>query len=276
MAIRIVPETTWGDAIIAFKKFVVRHRRFPSRHKMWINDCVYRLKTSDEVMDPLRVFVSDKEFVKHYVTAKVGGQHNIPTLHVLHHPDEVAGFDFPDECCIKPTHASGAVIIRRDGEPIDREIIAKWFDLNFYTRGRERNYKYLKPKVIIEPLIFGATDPVDYKYFCYNGVPKLMQVDFDRSANHARVICDCDWMPQDFSIRYPVSTKAYPKPQNLDQMTSIAAALSRDFTGLIRVDLYSDGNQVLVGELTNTPGNAGSIFFPRSSEATASKIIFGE
>ena len=66
----------------------------------------FRVKTSDEIEDPLRRFVSDKELVKEYVRETIGEQYNVPTLAVLHTPAEVDAYEFPANCCIKPTHAS--------------------------------------------------------------------------------------------------------------------------------------------------------------------------
>ena len=57
-------------------------------------------------------------------------------------------------------------------------------------------------------------------------------------------------------------------------MHDVAEKLSAYF-GLVRVDLYSDGETCMVGEITNCAGNAGARFFPRSGERRASEIIFG-
>ena len=153
---------------------------------LW-NDVFYRLKTTDEILDPLRVFVSDKELVKIYIKATVGDEYNVPTIAVLHSPDEVDGYEFPARCCIKPTHASAQYILRRQGEPHRLANASRAGSVyNYYRAGRERNYKTLKPKVIVEPLVFDSTDLSDYRFFCVNGVPKLIQVDMDRHTHHTR------------------------------------------------------------------------------------------
>jgi hypothetical protein len=40
---------------------------------------------------------------------------------------------------IKPTHLSGTVILRRDGEALDFDEIESWFDKNYYRSSREAN-----------------------------------------------------------------------------------------------------------------------------------------
>jgi hypothetical protein len=268
-----LPRTPAGDRLYHQILFYRKHGRLPNGALLW-NDMWFRVKTSDEIDDPLRVFVSDKEHVKHYVKAVVGDEFNVPTLAVLRSPAEVDAFDFPPRCCIKPTHASARVILRRDGELVDRELIKRWFSINYYDLGRERNYRRLKPKVIVEPLIFGDINVEDFKIFCFKGEPRLIQVDVDRHINHTRKYFDTAWNELDFSIIYPRSAAPFPRPDNLGVMLDVARNLSAQFS-LVRIDLYSDNRQVLVGEITNCSENAGGFFVPSSAEQQASKLMFG-
>jgi len=43
----------------------------------------------------------------------------------------------------------------------------------------------------------------------------------------------------------------------------------------VRVDLYSNGEKCLVGEITNCSENAGGQFIPKSGEQVASNMSFG-
>ncbi len=271
--LRCIPENRLGDDFIAFITFLRAHRRLPS-HKPLFNDVLYRIKTTDEIIDPLRVFISDKEFVKLYVKAVVGDQFNVPTIKVLHTIEEVKDYPFPSDCCIKPTHLSGNVILRRQNSPINLEEMKLWFNNSFYHVNREANYKTLKPKVIVEPLIFDSDSPLDYKIFCYKGKPKLIQVDVDRQVEHTRKIYDLEWNEMPFSLGYPRSHRLLEKPKNLGKMLSVASSLSSHFN-FVRIDLYSNGEECLVGEITNCHGNAGESFIPKSGEAIASNMIFG-
>ena len=93
----LIPENRLGDHFVAFIAFVRAHRRFPSR-KLLFNDVLYRIKTSKELIDPVRVFVSDKEFVKLFVKAVAGDQYNVPTIKILHTIEEVRNYQFPADC----------------------------------------------------------------------------------------------------------------------------------------------------------------------------------
>ena len=268
------PKNRTGDRLVSVIQFFRFHKRLPNK-SMSYNDVLHRIKTSDELLDPLRVFVSDKEFLKLYVKAVVGDEYVVPTLDVLRSKAAVDAYEFPAQCCIKATHTSGRVILRKQGEPVDRALIKSWFDVNYYLVGREANYKLLKPKVIVEPILFGSWNLQDYKVFCLNGTPKLVQVDVDRYIKHKRKYFDAQWNELPFSIKYPRSDKTIPRPQNFDEMLSVAARLSKDF-GFVRVDLYSDDKNVRVGEITHCADNADGSFKPASAEKLVSDFLFGD
>jgi hypothetical protein len=270
---KLTPYNRFGDKLIGLFDFYVSHRRIPTNHLIF-NDVLYKIKTTDEIIHPLRVFVTDKEFIKLFVKAVVGDQYNVPTLAVLRRMDDVRAYPFPAACCIKPTHASGQVIVRRNGEALDFKEIEQWFDLNYYRRGREANYKTLQPKIIVEPLIFGKPDPNEYYFFCYKGSPKLIQAVEGSYTDYRCIFFDAKWVEQDFSITREKSLQPFHCPGNLNEMLSIAEALSAYFS-FVRVDFYSNGGTCLVGEITNCHENAGGQFLPKSGEQVASKIIFG-
>jgi hypothetical protein len=269
---RRIPENRMGDRLYSCIAFFKAHKRLPTQ-AMRYNDVLYRIKTGAEMLDPLRAFVSDKEFVKLYVKAMVGDHYNVPTLDVIRRVEDVETYDFPHSCCIKPTHLSGRVVFRTNGEPVAREKIRSWFSMNHYRLNREVNYKHLEPKAIVEPLIFGSTNVEDYKIFCVNGAPRLVQVDLDRHIAHKRKYFDPEWNDLNFSIKYPHADRAAPRPGNLAEMLRVAAALSRNFW-FVRIDLYSDGKQLLVGEITHCADNADGGFSPKAAEVAVSDYLF--
>jgi hypothetical protein len=271
--VRIVPESEFGDYIYSLSHFLFKHGRLPSDSKTF-NDFLFHLKASDRIVDPLRVFVSDKEFLKLYVKAVIGDKYNVPTINLIRSPKDVYSYVFPEQCCIKPTHASGEIIVRRQGEVLDLDRMRRWFSLNYYRAGRERNYKTLVPKIIVEPLIFDGAPLNDYKLFCYRGSVKMIQVDIDRASDHKRMILDSNWNLLSFSIQYPGAGEKVERPRNLAEMIDVSETLSTGFD-FVRIDLYSNGETCLVGEITNCHGNAGEHFVPASGEAIASALIFG-
>ena len=270
---RLLPRDRQGDKLFSLIQFVRVHNRFPNE-SMQLSDVLYRIKTSDEIIDPLRVFVTDKEYAKLYIKAVVGDAFNVPTIAILHSREAVAAYAFPADCCIKPTHSSGQVHFRRHGEPLDTRMIADWLDLNHYERLREPNYRHLRPKIIVEPILFETTNITDYKLFCYQGRPKLIQLDFDRRGAHSRKYFTPDWTELTIQLGYPRNPNAAARPDALQTMLDLAARLSSPFS-LVRVDFYTDGNSVYVGELTNCHGGANERFESPESEMQVSGVLFG-
>jgi hypothetical protein len=267
----LIPRNIWGDKIWSLRKFLREHKRLPS-NKLIFNDVLFKIKNSDEITDPLRIFTTDKEFVKLFVKSIVGDKYNVPTIAVLRNITEIDTFIFPETCCIKPTQGCGKVIFRKDNEELDVAQIKDWFKLNYYKPGRERNYKNLKPKVIVEPIIFGG-DPLDYKIFCFNGKPKMIQVDFDRFSSHSRNLYDIHWNELPFSTKSQKKPSGLTKPENLNELLEIAQKLSEYFT-FVRIDLYTNSKEIMVGEITHCAENALGTFYPSSAEIDASKLIF--
>ncbi len=276
--VRKAPKTALGDKFSALIIFFVHQKRFPDFQKGGLNDACYYVKATDEILHPARIFTSDKEYLKFYVTAKVGKQHAVPTLAVLHSFSEVQKYQFEASSVIKPTHMSGEVIFFNNADDLDTARVRNWFSVNYYNWTRERNYKYLIPKVIVEPVIFPGMRCDDYKVFCLNGRPKFIKVEIDRNGDHQQALYTPDWqrVPASFSTnRSKPSLLEIAKPENLPTILHIAQELSRDFS-FIRVDCYTDGKTVYVGELTNVPGDTRSVFSSRHEEQVIAEILFSE
>lgn len=268
------PQIRLGDKIWTLRMFVRNHKRLPSKDKMVFSDVLYRLKTSDEALNPLRAFTSDKEFLRIYVKGMIGEKYNVPMLAVLSNANEVENFSFPPKCCIKPTHLSNELILRKENEVIDKLRIKHWFSKNYYKSSREANYKHLSPKIIVEPLIFDG-NPIDFKFFCFNGEPKMIQVNFDSRADTAENLYDTSWNELPYSKLPKRKPNALKKPTNFTEMLKVAAKLSEPFS-FVRIDMYSNNKEIFIGEVSHVSGNIAQIFYPRSAELEASKLIFGD
>jgi hypothetical protein len=271
--LRLLPKNDFGDWLFALILFRHWHGRWPKRSGGTINDALFRLKTSVEITHPLRVYVSDKEHLKDFVRTKLGDQFNVPTLAYLRSWESVKQYDFPPRCVIKPTHLSGAIILRKAGEAIDRRIVERWFKMNLYDHSRERNYRSLVPKIVVEPFVFELETPLDYKIYCSNGEPRLITKRVGTLKEGSRSFYDTKWNLQPIRLK-DATYVDQPRPANLDAMLHVARVLSREFT-FIRVDLYSDESEVKVSELTNCPFNAGMVFDSPESELLASRLLFG-
>ena len=113
----VIPYARFGDWLYGYILFINKHKRLPT-NKSLFNDVLFKIKTSSDLSDPLRVFVTDKEYLKLYVKTVIGDQYNVPTIDIVRNKEEVSCYKFPDECVIKPTHLSGKIIVRKNNDAV--------------------------------------------------------------------------------------------------------------------------------------------------------------
>jgi hypothetical protein len=272
---KIVPKSRLGDWYLSRKDFIAAHGRAPDPVNGGYMDVIFFLKTSAEATLPIRTTITDKELVKDFVRERIGDEHNVPTYVVLRSMDEFLRYELPPDCVIKPTHTSGHVIFRRGGSKVNLSMIADWFETNYYNWTRERNYRDLKPKVIVEPYVFDGQHTDDFKILCIEGEPKMIWVDLDRykgRGTHRRNIYNLDWQLLPAQIAKP-NGDPVQRPKTLEQMIELARKLAQGFS-LVRVDFYTDDKRVLLGEMTSFPHNAIDPFL--SGEDVVTQVLFGQ
>ncbi len=260
------------DRLYALLRFVTHHDRLP-RRQLSFNDVLFYLKWDGVLEDDLRVLTTDKEFSKYFVAFVLGKDRVVPTIAVLRTGAEIDGFSFPERCFIKGTAASGEAI-RVDGSFSDRERIKAWLGHRYYRNKRERNYRTLTPKVIVEPFVFDNPDAVDIKFFVYEGKARIIECDFDRYTRHTRRLHDRNWTDLACSVGKPLSEKTLEKPPCLEEMIEAAERIGAYFS-FVRVDMFTDGKDFLVGEITHCHGCADQPFLPPEAERRVSGILFG-
>lgn len=264
-----------SDRLHNFLGFVYYHHRLPGKRS--IPDIVYNLKNDKrELSTPVRTFVSDKELMKVFVNGILGPGRTVPSLLVTDDLERLRALKLSEPAVVKSTHGSGHIQFVKDKSEIDLKLCEKWLEENYYRTYRERNYKYLKPKIIIEPLVFGQEEPIDYKMFFIDGGFIFLQLDFDRQTAHTRMFFDRDFSPLGFSMKYPVAKHenfSTYRPENLNQMIEAGAELAKQFNGLIRIDFYTDGFNFYIGELTNCHGSGWEKIIPPEKATVVEQIL---
>lgn len=268
---RWLPAGRWGEAAAAILGSLFERGKLPRfRQPDLFNDHLLKLRADGSLSDPLRQFITDKEYAKYFVAGIVGRQYNLATLAVLTSDAEVDQLilnRFP--CVVKPTHLSGPVLICLDScTVVDRALLKSWLRVDYYREKREANYRFLRRKIIIEEYFStdGRTPPRDYKIFCFHGCPRLIQVDADRFRKHTRNFYDTAWNRLPITLRYPARAGDDRKPRNLDEMIDVARRLSQPFES-IRIDMYTDDHVVKVGELTSCHGGGTELIQPAAAES---------
>lgn len=235
------------------------------------NEKIQWLKLYDH--NPIYTVLVDKLTVREHVERILGMEYLIPHIGVYESPEEIDFSKLPDTFVLKCTHDSGGVVICSDRANFDERAaiikLKRAMKTNPFWRTREWPYKDLIPKIICEKYIVDESgyELKDYKFFCFDGEPKLIQVDFGRFSNHRRNIYDTDWNLIPLSIKFPDDpTVEIPRPSTLDHMMYVAKKLSKGFVH-VRVDLYSVHDKVYFGELTFHHGSGIEEFNPDSYNA---------
>ena len=212
---------------------------------------------------------ADKIEVKKHIAKIISSKYLIPTLETHFSPDSIDYDKLPKDFIIKTNHGSGMNILVKDKSKINptriNKILKKWLNINYFNIGSEYQYKNIKPKIIIEPIIKTKSPNglVDYKFFCFHGEPKFVQIDIDRFTNHKRNFYDLNWNKLNFNFLYKNSSKQISKPNNFSEMIEISKKLSKEFK-FIRVDLYDCDGAIYFGELTFFPGGGFEPIYPTS------------
>ncbi|WP_251434051.1 ATP-grasp fold amidoligase family protein [Mesobacillus maritimus] len=203
----------------------------------------------------------DKYEVKKYVAEKIGSEFIIPTYGVWDSFDEIEFDNLPNQFVLKCTHDSGGLVICRDKKKLDlnmaREKINRSLKRNYYYNGREWPYKNVKPRIIAEEYMedHSGTELMDYKFYCFNGMPKLLYLSrgLENHATASISFLTLDWKRAQFERSdYKPFEKIPPKPQNYEKMLLFAEKLSKGFP-FLRVDLYEINGRIYFSELTFFP-----------------------
>lgn len=198
----------------------------------------------------------DKAAVKEYVAKIIGEEYIIPTLGVWDRFEDIDFESLPNQFVLKTTHGGGntGVVICKDKSSFDKESakakLNKSLKNCIYRRYKEWPYKNVKHRIIAEEYITDSTGELnDYKFFCFNGEPKVMLVSSERLTSVKFDYFDINFNHLPFEQGGPNSKKQHARPHNMDKMVDISTKLSSNIPH-VRVDLYDVDGKVYFGELT--------------------------
>ena len=232
------------------------------------NEKIQWLKLYDR--DPLKTTLADKYEVKKWLENNIGKQYVIPTLDVFSNVNDINYDQLPNQFVLKCNHDCGSVIVCKDKKLFDlslaKQKLQKHLDTDFYLLFREWCYKDIPRRIICEKYMQNDdnSELTDYKFFCFNGIPKFLYVSYGLSNWEKAFInyMNLDWTPAPFHRPDFLEFKEIPpKPSKYDEMLEISKKIATLFT-FVRVDLYQIKNQVYVSELTFYPGAGLDKFSP--------------
>lgn len=218
----------------------------------------------------------DKYEVKQYVSRIIGEKYVIPTLGVWEHFDDIDFTTLPQSFVLKCTHDSGSVVLVKDKNHWNRDnakkILERGLSKNYYWGGREWPYKHVKPRIIAEELL--NLNPVDYKWLCMNGKPRILCVCADRQKGMLSFCYyDMNFRPLPFEWVHPnISKEADMRPKNFEKMKELAQELSKNIPE-VRVDFYDIDGQIYFGELTFYHESGFAPFKPKEWDLKLGQLL---
>lgn len=209
------------------------------------------------------VSCTDKYEVRDYYRKKLATEkYLIPCVNCYSNVSDINIDNLPDSFVLKATHGSGWNYLCVDKNKIKAKEWQRvlddcnyWLTHSLFEYGREWNYEYIQPRIICESFICDeeGNPPMDYKFFCFGGEPKIIQLDIDRYGEHKRNFYNTNWELlniEDAKIGYNIDqSKQYERPVKLNEMLQLAKKLSKDFPH-VRVDFFYVEDKIFCGEMT--------------------------
>ena len=220
------------------------------------NEKLQWLKLYDR--NPVYTTMVDKFEAKQFAAQLIGEQYVVPLLGGPWERFDQIDFDaLPDQFVLKTTHDCGGVWICKDKSSLDRqaakEFLEKHLKRDYYSTGREWPYKNVKPRIFAEAFLAELEDDLrDYKFFCFDGVPKLMFIASERQSKEQETkfdFFDMDFNHLSIINGHPNSPNPISRPENFEKMKELAAVLSKGIPHL-RVDFYECSGRLYLGEMT--------------------------
>ena len=142
------------------------------------------------------------------------------------------------------------------------EILGKWIQLPETSGG---GYLLENNKICLwihteRRTTSGLTD---YKFYCFNGTPKIMMVNSDRGTGNTKAdYFDMNYNWLDLKWGYEHAAVRPKKPNGFEKMKKLSAILSQNIPEL-RVDFYEVKDKIYFGELTFFDGSGFDRIAPK-------------
>ena len=237
------------------------------------NEKLQWLKLYDR--NPLYTELADKYKVREYVKERIGEDYLVPLIGQWKNPDDIDFDALPDRFALKCNHNSGrGMFICRDKSAADpdevKKILSDGLSEDYYLMHREWPYKNIERRIICEKYMEDtATGELrDYKFFCFNGEPKLMYIASERYKGSDGVkfdFYDMDGKHLDLYNAHPNADVPPEIPPEFEEMKLLAKKLSHGLRH-VRADFYSANGKIYFSELTFFHMSGFYLFEPREKD----------
>ncbi len=205
---------------------------------------------------PIYTVMVDKYLARDFVSERIGKEYLVPLLGVWDNAEDIDFSLLPDKFVLKCNHNSD-VIICTDKSTLDenetKKKLTEQLKVDFYKHKREWPYKNVPRKIICEKYMENrdGAEPLEYKVFCFNGIPEYILVISGRFCKNEPTMDTYNimWEHTDLINGGPLAGDVYSKPECFDELCKISKKLSEN-TPFLRVDFNFWNNMLYFGELT--------------------------
>lgn len=205
----------------------------------------------------------DKYLVRDHIKRAVGSEVLIPLIGVWESPKDIDFNMLPNQFVLKCNHDSGGVIICKDKSKLDvnktRRVLNRKQHKDYSLGNREWPYKNVHRCVLAEQYLEDGNKEgsiIDYKFYCFNGIPECVIACVDRTPKNAKFIYyDNEWNRLDYNFQtFEERNCKVCKPDNFSEMIDIAKKIAMYVDcAFIRVDLFNVNKKIYFGEITFYP-----------------------
>lgn len=216
----------------------------------------------------LMPIVGDKYSVRKYLEDKGYGYLLNDLITVYEDLNQFDPDNLPSQFVLKASHASGWNLIVKDKSkiswPIWRKHMQYWLTHDIEWNGREWHYAQMKPRIVCEKYLEDESGSLmDYKFYCFDGEPRFLQVNVGRGTTHStQNYYDLEWNLLPFGKSQPHNPSLHvEKPACFEEMARLARELTKPFP-YVRFDLYEAQGRIYFGEFTFFPCSGMPDFIP--------------
>lgn len=242
------------------------------------NEKIQWLKLYDSTPEKTRL--ADKYQVREWVRETIGEEYLIPLLGVWDSFEEIDFAKLPERFVLKCVHGSGMNAVIQDKSAVSMKKLRRQFrywQQSSYGIGpmQEWHYRDIPHRIIAEQYMENVDgDLYDYKFYCFGGEPKYIQVIQGRGGDSQMGFYTLDWQDAGFGHHHFGQMKHKPaRPAQLSKAIELARKLAQGFA-FVRVDLYLLGDeQIYFGEMTFTPASGIRHWEPETADRMLGELM---
>jgi len=200
---------------------------------------------------------ADKYEVRMFVEERIGSEVLKELYGVYEKPEDIDINRLPDAFVLKVNHGCKQNIFCKKKSEIDWKhsvrLLKKYLKQNLYPAYREWAYKNIVPRIICEEHLTKDGEILyEYGFYCYDGLPRLVEINEGQAALHRVNMFDLDLNLLENKYGSPPLPQPVIRPPQFDRMLEYSTILSKGFP-FVRVDFLYVNNRIYFGEMTFYP-----------------------